>query len=67
MSKLACFQVKNKHMAEMQKNQYQLQKQVQDLQEALAKLNNQVIIAYVLSSYCIMYLTLIVFGVLALN
>jgi len=54
-------------MAEMQKNQYQLQKQVQDLQEALAKLNNQVIIAYVLSSYCIMYLTLIVFGVLALN
>jgi len=24
MSKLACFQVKTKHMAEMQKNQYQL-------------------------------------------
>ncbi|KAG7552219.1 Transposase-associated domain [Arabidopsis thaliana x Arabidopsis arenosa] len=41
MSKLACFQVKNKYVADMQKNQYQLQKQVQDLQEALPKLNHQ--------------------------
>lgn len=42
MSKLACFQVKNKYMAEMQKNQATLQKQVQDLQDALVKLKNQV-------------------------
>lgn len=42
MSKLSVFQVKNKYMADMQQNQVQLQKQVKDLQDALAKMNNQV-------------------------
>lgn len=42
VSKLACFQMKNKLMTEMQLQQVQLQQQVFELQDALARLNNQV-------------------------
>ncbi|CAA7040517.1 unnamed protein product [Microthlaspi erraticum] len=38
MSKLACFQVKSKYVTEMQQAQVQLQQQVHELQETLAKI-----------------------------
>ncbi|CAA7018550.1 unnamed protein product [Microthlaspi erraticum] len=41
MSKYACFQMKNKHMTEMQQIQVHLQQQVLDLQEAILKMKNQ--------------------------
>ncbi|CAA7049847.1 unnamed protein product [Microthlaspi erraticum] len=40
LSKLACFQVKSKYVSEMQYTQVRLQQQVNELQEALAKLNS---------------------------
>lgn len=42
MSKLALFEVKSKHVTEMQQTQNKLQKQVHELQEALAKMNSRV-------------------------
>ncbi|CAA7051756.1 unnamed protein product [Microthlaspi erraticum] len=40
LSKLACFQVKSKYVSDMQQTQVQLQLQVNELQEALEKLNS---------------------------
>lgn len=42
-TKLACFQVKHKCMAEMEENQINLQHKVNELQKELAKLKKQVI------------------------
>lgn len=42
MTKLACFQVKNKFMAEMQEKQFHLLNKVNELQDELAKMKNQV-------------------------
>lgn len=42
VSKLALFEVKSKHVTEMQQTQNKLQKQVHELQEALAKMNSRV-------------------------
>lgn len=42
MTKLACFQMKSKYVTQMQQTQVQLQQQVNELQDALAKLNSNV-------------------------
>jgi len=41
-TKLACFQVQHKCMAEMQENQLHLQKKVNEIQEVIEKMKNQV-------------------------
>lgn len=49
VSKLAFFEVKNKYVTEMQQTQNKLKQQVEELQEALAKMNSRVSVSEQLS------------------
>lgn len=47
LTKLACFEVKNNCIAAMEENQIHLQKQVDNLKQVIAKMNNQVSLAII--------------------
>ncbi|KAL0730829.1 hypothetical protein Bca4012_026923 [Brassica carinata] len=55
VSKLALFEVKSKHVTEMQQTQNQLKQQVHELQEALAKMNSRSVNKTTPQPKCILY------------